>query len=182
MVYYICSGFVLILNILNVLSKPTVTTTSLKVLNDKPLITQFLVFSSDSETIISFEPKLGWMLGEENKLRLYVSGFNLENNSIVFSASANECTSSDFISPMYRLSSASIIELDINLKGASKAHSSIFLCLIPSSVSKLNETLSENGTQLVGAYYTFLREKSRLPFPARICLILMLFVVSGFFR
>jgi hypothetical protein len=172
--------------ILNILSKDTlaaITTLSpLKSSNIKPSITQFLVFSSSSETVIPFEPKNGWMLSEEKKLRLYISGSNIKDNSIVFTGSPNECTSSDFISPIYHLSSASIIELNIKLKSVSQSHSSIYLCLLPSVRSKINKTQSENGTLLVGPYFTFIREKSTIPFAAKICLILMLFMVSGFFR
>ncbi len=178
------SWFILILTFSNVFSQLTTKTTTtlspLKSTNNKPSITQFLVFSTDSETIIPFEPKNGWMISEEKKLRLYISGSNLENSSIVFSASPIKCTTSDFISPTYDLSSASIIERNVNIKGASKVHSSIHLCLLSSL--KSNETQSQNGTRLDGPYFTFLREKSRLPFAAKICLILMLFIVSGFFR
>jgi metal transporter CNNM len=136
------------------------------------------------ETVITFEPKHGWLLNEERKFRLYLSGINLQNSSIVFSSSIDECTSSDFISPIYSLSSASIIEINVELQSISKSHSSIYMCLLSSSnhsLTLMNDTNTQNATQLVGAYFTFLREKGRLPFAAKICLILMLFIVSGFF-
>jgi hypothetical protein len=183
--FYTFSCFFFILNILNVLSTTTTTRkplSSLKSSEIKPLITHILVFSSDLETIISFEPKHGWMLNEEKKFRLYLSGSNLQNSSIVFSASADECTPNEFISPIYQLSSASIIELDVKLKSPAKGRSSVFLCLLPSVKSKLNDSLSQNATQLEGPYFTFTRDKSTIPFAAKICLILMLFLVSGFFR
>ena len=104
------------------------------------------------------------------------------NSSIVFSSSPDECTSNDFISPIYQLSSASIIELVVRLGDVSKASSTIFLCLLPTKKSKLNDTLSRNGTQLKGPYFTFFRQKSTLPFAVKICLVLMLFIFSGFFR
>ncbi|CAF1087234.1 unnamed protein product [Rotaria sp. Silwood1] len=173
------------LNILHVLSKSkiisTTTLSSLQSINDKPFITQFLVFSSNSETLFGFEPKHGWILNADKKFRLYISGFNLQNNSIAFSALQDECTSNDFISPIYNLSSASIIELDVHLQRVSKVHSSIFLCLIPSIEISLNNSLLQNGTQLKGPYFTFFREKTTLPLAAKICLVLMLFVFSGFF-
>jgi len=184
--YHTFSWSLFIIIILNILSKATsaVTTTlsPLKSSNIKPSITQFLVFSSSSETVIPFEPRNGWMLSDEKKLRLYISGSNLKDNSIVFTGSPNECTSNDFISPIYHLSSASIIELNIKLKAASQSYSSIYLCLLPSVRSNINKTLSENGTLLEGPYFIFIREKSTIPFAAKICLILMLFIVSGFFR
>ncbi len=184
--YHIFSWLIFTLIILIVLPKVTLAIATplspLKSSNNKPLITHFLVFSSNSETVIPFEPKNGWILSEENKLRLYISGFNLEHNSIVFTTSSKECIPSDFISSIYDLSSASIIELNVKLKGVSTAHSSIFLCLLPSISSEINKTLSENGTLLEGSYFTFIGEKSTLPFAAKICLILMLFIVSGFFR
>jgi hypothetical protein len=174
------------LNVLIALPKATlaITTTlsSLISSNDKPLITQILVFSTNSETVISFEPKTRWILGEEKKFLLYISGSNLKNNSLVFTSSSNQCPSSDFVSPIYRLSSAPIIKLNVKLKGLTKSHSSIHLCLLPSLRSKINQTRSRNGTVVEGSYFTFIREKSRLPFAAKICLILMLFTVSGFFR
>ncbi|CAF0931137.1 unnamed protein product [Rotaria sordida] len=184
MIYNIYSWLFFILNILHVLSKSNITTTpfaSLQSSNDKPFITQFLIFSSNSEELIGFQPKHGWILSSDKKFRLYISGFNLQNHSIVFSALQDECTSSDFISPIYHLTSASIIELDVHLKNLSKAHSSIFLCLLPTIETKLNDTLLQNGTQLKGPYFTFLFEKATIPFAAKICLILMLFVFSGFF-
>jgi metal transporter CNNM len=138
------------------------------------------------ETVITFEPKHGWLLNEERKFRLYISGINLQNSSIVFSSSIDECTSTDYISPIYSLSSSSIIEINVELQSISKSHSSIYVCLLSSSSSNLlltltNNTNTQNATQLVGAYFTLLREKGRLPFAAKICLILMLFIVSGFF-
>ncbi|CAF3589011.1 unnamed protein product, partial [Rotaria sp. Silwood2] len=67
--HHIFSWLFFILNILNVLSQSniiitTTTTTPLSPLqssNDKPFITQFLVFSSNTETSIRFEPKHGWL-------------------------------------------------------------------------------------------------------------------------
>jgi hypothetical protein len=178
----IFSWLIFTLNILNVLTQAIPMLTSFESSNNKPLITQFLVFSPSSETIIPFESANGWILNEERKLHLYISGLNLKNNSLVFSASSTHCTLNDFVSPIYRLSSASIIELNIKLKPLSKAHSSVYLCLLPSTRSMINRTLSRNGTVLEGPYFTFIREKSTLPFAAKICLILMLFIVSGFFR
>lgn len=182
--YYI---YFIILNILILFSNFTLTVTTnsfpLKSLKkNKPLITQILVFSPSLETVIAFEPKSGWILGEERKLRLYISGSNLENNSIVFSSSPNECKSNTFVSPTYSLSSASIVEVNIKLKGISKSHSSIYLCLLPTLKLKINESQSENETVVEGTYFIFLREKGTLPFAAKVCLILMLFMVSGFFR
>ncbi|CAF0715508.1 unnamed protein product [Adineta steineri] len=185
MLYYTFLWLTFISNIPYVLSQSTATTlSSSKLLNKKPSITQFLVFSTSSETIIPFEPKNGWILNEEKKLRLYISGTNLQNSSIVFSETLNECSPSDFVSPVYPLSSASIIELNVNLKSVLNAHSSIFPCLLSSPLSvksKSNKTQIDNSIQLEGPYFTLLREKSRLPFAAKICLILMLFLVSGFF-
>ena len=146
-----------------------------------PSITHFLVFSSNLETVITFEPKHGWLLNEERKFRLYLSGYNLQNTSLVFSSSLDECTPDDYISPIYSLSSSSssIVELNVELESVSKAHSSIYTCLLTS----LNHSLTNatNASQLSSAYFIFVREKSRLPFAAKICLILMLFIVSGFF-
>jgi metal transporter CNNM len=137
------------------------------------------------ETVITFEPKHGWLLNEEKKFRLYISGINLQNSSIVFTSSIDECTLNDYISPIYSLSSASIIEIDVELQSITKSHSSIYVCLLTqSNISLLtisNNTDSQNATPLVGAYFILLREKGRLPFAAKICLILMLFIVSGFF-
>ncbi|CAF3257430.1 unnamed protein product [Rotaria socialis] len=185
---FICLYF--ILNLLNISSTTaTTTTTTLSPLilsNPVPLINNFLVFSSNLETIIKFDPNYGWLLNDEKKLRLYISGINLQNSSLVFSASLNKCTSSHFISPVYSLSSSSsIIELNIELQSLSKTRPLAYICLLsPSDISLSllnNNTESYNGTQFAGAYFTFLREKSRLPFAAKICLILMLFIVSGFF-
>ncbi|CAM2712473.1 unnamed protein product [Rotaria socialis] len=158
---FICLYF--ILNLLNISSTTaTTTTTTLSPLilsNPVPLINNFLVFSSNLETIIKFDPNY---------------------------ASLNKCTSSHFISPVYSLSSSSsIIELNIELQSLSKTRPLAYICLLsPSDISLSllnNNTESYNGTQFAGAYFTFLREKSRLPFAAKICLILMLFIVSGFF-
>src|ERR1700722_11680762 len=111
MLCYISICIFLILNILN-LSSTTITTTlsPLFISNHFPLITHFLVFSSNMETVITFEPKHGWILNDERKFHLYLSGFHLQNSSIVFSSSVDECTTNDYISPIYSLSSASIIE------------------------------------------------------------------------
>jgi hypothetical protein len=184
MLYYISTCLFVILNLFNLSSTTTTTTLSpLILLNNFPLITHFLVFSSNLETVITFEPKHGWLLNEERKFRLYLSGHNLQNSSIVFSSSIDECTSNDYISPIYSLSSASIIELDVELPSISKSHSSIYVCLLTSSnTSSFTLLNNTNATQLEGAYFIFLREKGRLPFAAKICLILMLFIVSGFFR
>ncbi|CAM4842949.1 unnamed protein product, partial [Rotaria magnacalcarata] len=185
---FICLCF--ILNLLNISSTTTTTTTTtllpLILPNPVPLINNFLVFSSNLETSIKFDPNYGWLLNDEKKLRLFISGINLRNSSLVFSASLNKCTSSHFISPVYSLSSSpSIIELNIELQSLSKTHPLAYICLLSSSDISLsllnNNTESYNGTQLAGAYFTFLREKSQLPFTAKICLILMLFIVSGFF-
>lgn len=155
-----------------------------------PLINHFLVYSSNLEKIIRFEPKLGWILNDEKKLHLYISGINLQNSSLVFSASINKCTPNDYISPIYSLSSSSssssIIELNVELSSISKLQSTVYICLLPASnisaFSSYNNIESFNGTLLEGPYFTFLREKSLLPFSAKICLILTLFLVSGFFR
>jgi hypothetical protein len=183
MIHYIFLWLVFISTISNGLSQLATVTLSppLKSSNNQPSITQFLVFSTDSETVLSFEPKNGWIISQEKKLRLFISGFNLKNSSIVFSASPTECTSNHFISPIYRLSSASVIERTVNIKRVSKAHLTIYLCLLSSSTLKSNKSQSENGIRLLGPYFTFIREKSTLPFAAKICLILMLFLVSGFF-
>jgi hypothetical protein len=183
--FFLCLFF--ILNLLNISSTTTTTTSSpLTVSSKSPLITHFLVFASNLETVISFEPKHGWILNEERKLRLHLSGINLQNSSIVFTPSVDECTSNDYISPIYSLSSAAIIELDVELQSISKSHSSIYVCLLTPSNTSLalsnNKSESENVMQLDGPYFTLLREKGRLPFAAKICLILMLFIVSGFFR
>ncbi|UJR29040.1 hypothetical protein I4U23_010255 [Adineta vaga] len=173
-----------ILNILHVLSQRVNRTSTLsvwKVSNVKAKITQILVFSPSEETIIPFDPKEGWILSEERKLVLHITGTNLRNSSIVFSSILNQCTPSGFVSPIYQLSSASIVTLNIELHKLSKSHESAFLCFLPPSKLLSNKTQTENGTQLEGLYYTFIREKGRLPFAAKICLILMLFFVSGFF-
>lgn len=150
--------------------------------SSKPSITQILVFSSHPETIITFESENGWIINEEKKLRLYLSGSNLENNSIVFSSSPNQCTSNDFVSPTYLLSSEAIVEVNVKLESVSKSHSSIYLCLLPTVQLQIDGTQSENGTVLKGTYYTFIREKGVLPFAAKLSLVLMLFTISGFFR
>ena len=166
----------------------TTTTTTLSPLissSSVPFITHFLVFSSNSETVLTFAPKAGWVLNEERQIRLFVSGYHLHNSSIVFSASLDDCTASDFVSPIYPLSSASIVEILVNLEPPSKTHSSVYVCLLtPSSNSSsfTNMTEFHDARQLEGSYFTFLREKGRLPFAAKICLILTLFIVSGFFR
>ena len=130
-------------------------------------------------------PKHGWMLYEEKDFRLYISGHNLQNSSVVFSDSINECTPTDYISPVYALTSAPVIDVHVKLKDASTSHSSIYLCLLTPQNRSLfpsNSNDSYNATQFEGPYYTLLREKGRIPFAAKICLILMLFIVSGFFR
>ncbi|CAF2496327.1 unnamed protein product [Rotaria sp. Silwood2] len=188
---FVCLYF--ILNLVNISSSTTRTIkTTLPPLvqsNHTPLITHFLVFSSNSETVIRFEPKNGWILNDEKKIRLYLSGLNLQKSSLVFSASVNKCTLNDYISPIYSLSSTSIIEIDVELQSISKSHSLVYICLLTSSntsLSLLNNNNNHNNelhnvAQLEGVYFTFVREKSRLPFSAKICLILMLFIVSGFF-
>ena len=176
----ICLFF--LFNLFNSSSATTTTTLSpLTLTTNAPFITHLLVFSSNLETVITFEPKHGWLLNEERKFRLYLSGINLQNSSLVFSSSLDECSPDDYISPIYPLSPASIIEINVELPSISKSHSSIYFCLIPSSNRSLLLPNSTNATQLEGAYFIFLREKGRLPFAAKICLILMLFIVSGFF-
>jgi hypothetical protein len=187
MLYAILTCLFFILNLFNKSSTTTTTTTlsPLLALNHSPLITHFLVFSSNLETVVTFDPKHGWILNEERKFLLYISGIHLQNRSIVFSASADECTSNDYISPIYTLSSASIIEINVELQSTSKSHSSVYVCILTPlnlSSSLLNNTESQNATQLEGPYFTFLREKGRLPFAAKICLILTLFIISGFYR
>jgi len=186
MLYSIVTYLFFILNLINICFTTTTTTLSPLALSyNSPLITHFLVFSSNLETVITFEPKHGWLLNEEKKFRLYLSGINLQNSSIVFSSSIDECTLDDHISPIYPLSSSSINEINVELQSISKSHSSIYVCLLTNlnqSLSITNNTNLQNITQLEGAYFIFLREKSRLPFAAKICLILMLFIVSGFFR
>ncbi|CAF5027340.1 unnamed protein product, partial [Rotaria sp. Silwood1] len=174
-----------ILNFVNVSSTTitaprTIKTTlsSLVSSNQTPLITHFLVFSSNLETVIRFEPKQGWILNEEKKFRLYLSGINLQKSSLVFSASVNKCTSNDYISPIYSLSSTSIIEINVELQSISKSHSLVYVCLLTSwntslSILNNNNTESHSAKQLESAYFTFVREKSRLPFSAKICLILI---------
>ncbi|CAF1050788.1 unnamed protein product [Adineta ricciae] len=161
--------------------RPTTFSTTPKPSNSLASITQLHVFSPSSETVIPFDPKQGWLLSEETSLRLYITGTNLENSSIAFSSVLHQCTPSDFISRTYQLSSEAIIELNVKLKNPSHTHSTVFLCLIPPTKFVLNKTQTENGTQLEGSYFTFIREKGRLPFAVKICLILMLFLVSGFF-
>lgn len=149
-----------------------------------PAITNFLVFSSNQETVITFEPKLGWLLNEERKFRLYLTGINLHNNSIVF-ASADDCSADDYITAPYRLSSAPVNVIDVKLPGITKSHATVYVCLLTSlnaSPSSLNNTIWQNATKLDGPYFTFVRERGRLPFAAKICLILMLFIISGFYR
>lgn len=145
------------------------------------VIRNFIVFSADAESAISFDPKLGWIIGQENRLRVYLSGSNLENVSIVFSDSSGECSPNDDLSAVYRLSSSPIIELNVHLRNLSKLRSSISICLIPSSLP--GENLEQrNVTKLRGPYFTLFIDQILLPFPLKICLILMLFLVSGFFR
>jgi hypothetical protein len=81
MLYFIFPCLFLFFNFLN-LSSPTTTTTlpPLILSNNFPLITHFLVFSSNMETVITFEPKHGWLLNEERKFRLYLSGINLHRS------------------------------------------------------------------------------------------------------
>lgn len=183
---YLCLFF--LINNFIISSTAITNTISPSVLTDRsPFILHFLVFSSNLETVITFEPKRGWLLNDEKTFRLYVTGFNLQNTSIVFSSSLGECTSDDFVSPIYPLTSSQIHDLNVELQPISKSHSSIYVCLLRSTNDSLtilsnNSTESRNATQLEGAFFTLLREKSRLPFAAKICLILMLFIVSGFFR
>ena len=149
-----------------------------------PHITHFLVFSSNLETVIAFEPKHGWILNDENRIHLHISGVHLHNSSIAFSSTAGECSTSDFISPIYRLSSLPIIDFDVRLDAVPSGRSSVFVCLLTpvTRLSSSNGSDLQNSTQLEGPYFTFLRDKSTIPFAAKICLILMLFIVSGFFR
>ncbi|CAF1310553.1 unnamed protein product [Adineta steineri] len=169
------------------LSSTTITTTAspLVATYHSPLITNFLVFTTDLETVINFEPKHGWILNEERKFRVYLSGINLQNSSIVFSSSGDDCIPDDYISPFYPLSSAPIITLDVKLPSVSKSHSVVYICLLTSSNISLslsnNNTEFQNATKLDNVYYTFVREKNRLPFAAKICLILTLFIISGFY-
>ena len=162
--------------------RPTTFLTTPKPSSSLVSITQLHVFSPSSETVIPFDPKQGWLLSEETSLRLYISGTNLQNSSIAFSSVLHHCTPSDFISLTYQLSSDEIVELNVKLKNPSHTHTTVFLCLIPPTKFVLNKTQTENGTQLEGSYFTFIQEKGRLPFAVKICLILMLFLVSGFFR
>jgi hypothetical protein len=152
-----------------------------------PFIRHILVFSANLETVITFAPKHGWLLNDEKKFRLYINGYHLQNSSIVFSASLDDCTSNDYISPVYPLSSTTTTsDILVQLDQDFKAHSSAYLCLltttndVPLSINTTNDAYETK--QLDGPYFTFLREKARLPFATKICLILMLFIVSGFFR
>lgn len=165
--------FVFLFVVISVFSTNLTTTTR----KTKLSITNFFVLSSNSETVINFDPKSGWLLDEEKKLRLFISGFQLENASIVFTSSSKICHPQDFISTLYRLSATPIIELDVHLTNFSKVRSSFFLCLISSTGNR-----SDLIKPLEGPFFTFIHEKSSIPFPLKICLILMLFIVSGFFR
>ena len=141
-----------------------------------PVITHLLVFCSSSETVIAFDSESGWLLNDETKIRLFLSGSALENSSLLFTASSDDCSSGNSISPVYRLSSAPVVQLHVHLKRVLNARSPMFLCLLPSAGG------TANRTALKGPYFMFLREKSTIPFAVKICLILMLFIVSGFFR
>lgn len=162
------------------------TNSPIVTLNNAPFIRHILVFSPTLETVITFLPKHGWMLNDEKSFRLYISGYHLQNSSIAFTTTLNECTPSEYVSPIYPLPSASINEILVDLDPPTKTHVSVYLCLIPppsknSSVFS-NDTQEQTGEQQDGPYFTFFREKARLPFAAKICLILTLFIVSGFFR
>ncbi len=101
----VVSWLFIAVNIFNGLTRTASATTTplsqLRSRDNKPSITQILVFSSSSETVIPFESNDGWLLHEEKKLRLYISGLNLENSSIVFSSSPKECSADDLVSPIY---------------------------------------------------------------------------------
>lgn len=188
MLYFIFTCLFFLINLVNVSFTTTTTTISPLISTDhSPYIIHFLVFSSNLETVITFEPKRGWILNEERKFRLFINGINLQNSSIVFSSTFDECSLDDYISPIYPLTSATINEINVELPSVSKSHSSAYVCLLTSTNSSLsilsnNNTESKTATQIKGTYFIFLREKGRLPFAAKICLILMLFIVSGFFR
>jgi len=154
--------------------------------NSTATIDQFLIFSTNEETVINFDPKQGWLLNEQNKFRLFISGVNLQNSSIVFSSSSDTCQQDSQISPEYPLTSADINSIEVKLDNFKQSHTTTFVCLIPT----LNLTLITNQTNQTnlfdiqpvhGKHFKLIREKDRIPFAAKICLILMLFVVSGFY-
>ena len=182
--HVILSFLLFIVQTLHASSVTPTTVSPLAFSANTPHITHFLVFSSNLETVIAFEPKHGWILNDENQIHLHISGVHLHNSSIVFSATAGECSASDFVSPIYRLSSLPVIDFDVRLDAVPRGRSSVFVCLLtPAKLSSSsNGSGLQNGTQLEGPYFTFLRDKSTIPFAAKICLILMLFIVSGFFR
>lgn len=151
-----------------------------------PHIEQFLILSPDEETVINFDPKQGWLLNEQKKFRLFISGTNLHNSTLVFSSSSDNCQKDNYISPEYQLSSSDIISIDVKLDNFKRSHTTTYVCLIP----KLNLTFLSNQTNVTsfvdilpvpGKHFRLIREKDRLPFAAKICLILMLFIVSGFY-
>lgn len=156
-------------------------------MNSSAIIEQFLIFSSNEETVINFDPKQGWLLNEQNKFRLFISGTHLQNSSIVFSSSSDTCQKDSQISPEYRLTSADIISIEVKLDNFKQSHTTAYVCLIPTLNSTLllnqtNETTSLDYHQpMNGKHFKLIREKDRIPFAAKICLILMLFVVSGFY-
>ena len=175
-------GLLFAFNLHCVLTQRIPSKSMLDPVTTKPLITQFLVFSPSSETNIGFDLESGWELNEERKLHLYISGNNLQNTSVVFTTSLTDCTADHFISPIYDLSSEPIVKLNVKLKPVSKTHATAYLCLLSSMRMKANRTSSRNATILQGPYFTFTRDRNPLPLPAKICLILMLFTISGFFR
>jgi hypothetical protein len=136
-------------------------------------VRQILVFASQSDVAISFNPKLGWLLKEEKDLQIFLSGSNLQNGSIAFSNTLGRCESKYLISSNYILSAESIIELNVRLRNDSKQIHSVYLCFW---------TINRNATQLSGPLFTFVRQKDTFPFALKLVLILMLFIISGFFR
>lgn len=155
--------------------------------NSMATINNFMVFSSTMETVISFVPEQGWLLNDDNQFRVFIIGEHLENSSIVFTTTMDQCSSSvnDFVSDIYSLSSSPIIEISVTLKPLTKTHSVVYLCLLYSnsnSSSTTNLTQTFRGHHLDGIHFHLIRERSQIPFAAKICLILTLFIVSGFFR
>ncbi|CAF0795370.1 unnamed protein product [Adineta ricciae] len=184
MLYTFLACFLIIFNLFNTSSTSTTAAiSSLTASYHDPLILNFLVFSSNLETAITFDVKVGWILNEQRKFRIYLSGVNLHNSSIVFT-STDECLSNDYLTDIYPLTSTAPATIDVELPSISKSHSIVHVCLLTSSntsFSLANSTTSLNATKLEGAYFTLVREKGRLPFAAKICLILMLFIISGFY-
>ncbi|CAF1010937.1 unnamed protein product, partial [Didymodactylos carnosus] len=149
-----------------------------------PQITHLLVYDTHLETAIKFDLKNGWIIGDARKLLFIIDGYNLNSTKISLSSSFDECKTNEFISSTYNLitTSHTAISLEVQLSPPPKVRSSVYLCFSYLDNSNNNSNSSIwNSKQLPSPFFTFIREKELIPFAAKICLILLLFCVSGFF-